>query len=216
MKLEGADILVLGCGRGEETQIWQRHKPRSVTAVDFFAHPEWAQYPDVTFAQMDVRELGFDDENFDLVVSHALLEHVDGIDQLTREMRRVLRPGGIAFANFGPLYTAYGGAHYLGAYDHLMMTEEEFERLLVERNHPTEVSEGLFYLRNGMFSHRTWREYEAVFSQHFETVRTILFVDPRGLAYRSDHPAEWSRLRRSYDEAELLVSGATVWLRRPH
>jgi SAM-dependent methyltransferase len=213
VQLEGADILVLGCGRGEETELWSPYKPRSINAVDYFSYEEWAQRPDVQFTQMDVRELGFEDARFDLVVSHALLEHVAGMKEVTAEMRRVLRPGGIAFANFGPLYSAYGGAHYLGAYDHLTMSDEEFEQYLLERDDPYELSEGLFYLRNGMFSRLKMTEYIEIFQNHFDIVRTVLFVDLRGLRYKRANPSEWSALLSRYDERDLLISGATVWLR---
>ena len=46
---------------------------------------------------------------------------------LVREMARVTRPGGLVFANFGPLFGTYGGAHYLGAYEHLWMSDAQFE-----------------------------------------------------------------------------------------
>jgi ubiquinone/menaquinone biosynthesis C-methylase UbiE len=42
----------------------------------------------------DAESLPFPDESFDLVLGHAVLHHLPGLDQALSEFRRVLRPGG--------------------------------------------------------------------------------------------------------------------------
>jgi ubiquinone/menaquinone biosynthesis C-methylase UbiE len=42
----------------------------------------------------DAADLPFDDDEFDLVVGHAVLHHLPDLDAAFREFRRVLRPGG--------------------------------------------------------------------------------------------------------------------------
>jgi hypothetical protein len=131
-----------------------------------------------------------------------------------REVARVTRPGGLVFANFGPLYWTYGGAHYLGAYEHLWMNEAQFEAYLVERGIAYEQQEALFWLRNGMFSRLTYDEYLAVFRRHFDIAHVTLAVSPQALAYKRAHPDAWRSLCARYAERDLLTFGATVWLRR--
>ena len=130
-----------------------------------------------------------------------------------REMARVTRPGGLVFANFGPLFRTHGGAHYLGAYEHLWMTEAQFDAYLVERGIAYEQQEGLFWLRNGMFSRLSYDEYLSIFRRHFDVEHITLAVSPQALAYRRKHPDAWRSLCARYDERDLLTFGATVWLR---
>jgi SAM-dependent methyltransferase len=214
LPLRDADVLVLGAGRGGELTLWEQQRPRSIVATDFFAHGDaWRAHPQTGFARMDVRDLGFADRSFDLVASTALLEHVDGVEELVREMARVLRPGGVAFHNFGPLYHTYAGAHYVGAYEHLVMSDDEFDRYLTERDLPYELEEGRHWLRNGMFSRLRYDDYLAIFRRHFDLEHVVLGVSQEALRFRRRQPAQWRALTRRYAEKDLLTFSMTVWMR---
>jgi ubiquinone/menaquinone biosynthesis C-methylase UbiE len=213
-RAEGTDVLVLGVGGGDELRLWRSVGPRSLVATDYFAHArEWRGRDGARFAAADARALPFADASFDLVASTALLEHVDGVDACMREMARVTRPGGLVFANFGPLYWTYGGAHYLGAYEHLWMNDAQFEAYLIERGIAYEQQEALFWLRNGMFSRLTYDEYLTACRRYFDVVHVTLAVSPQALAYKRKHPDAWRSLCARYAERDLLTFGATVWLR---
>ncbi len=212
--LRNADALVLGAGRGAELRLWEQQRPRSLTATDYCAFPdEWRAHEDVRFGRADVRALPFADGAFDLVASTALLEHVDGVDRAVREMARVTRPGGLVFANFGPLYHTYGGAHFEGAYEHLWMSDEQFERYLVARGIRSEMEDGLLWLRNGMFSRLRYTDYLEIFKRHCQIEHLVLAVSQPALRYKRAHPAEWLALTRRFAEEDLLTFSITVWLR---
>lgn len=53
----------------------------------------------------------FDDASVDLVFSYNAFERFAEPDAVLREMLRVVRPGGIAYFNFGPLYRSAYGPH---------------------------------------------------------------------------------------------------------
>jgi SAM-dependent methyltransferase len=212
--IDGADLLILGVGRGEELPLWEAENPKSVTAVDLISRcDEWRRYEGVAFAQMDVRNLDFPDDSFDLVTSTAVLEHVDGVERAASEMARVVRPGGLVFANFGPLYNTYGGAHYLGAYEHLWMADSELRSYLERRGSDLERDEGLFYLQHGMFSRLTCAEYLSIFRQFFVVEYLIVHVSAPGLRYRRCHSKEWELLMSRFAERDLLTFALTVWMR---
>jgi demethylmenaquinone methyltransferase/2-methoxy-6-polyprenyl-1,4-benzoquinol methylase len=70
----------------------------------------------LTFALADAQALPFSDARFDCVSVAFGLRNVDGLGTALREMRRVLRPGGVALVIefgqpqsrwFGPVYRAY-------------------------------------------------------------------------------------------------------------
>jgi SAM-dependent methyltransferase len=214
ISLRDADILVLGVGRGEELGLWEQQRPRSLVATDYFAQPAaWGARPAASFAQADVRRLPFADASFDLVASTALLEHVNGVDDVVREMARVVRPAGLVFANFAPLYYTHGGAHFLGAYEHLWMSDEQFQAYLSARGIQTELEEGAFWLRNNMFSRLRYDEYLAIFKSRFELDHVVLAVSADAQQYKRAHPSEWAALRERHAERDLLTYGMTVWMR---
>jgi len=214
LDVHNADALVLGAGSGAELGLWERQLPRSLTATDFFAHGDaWRAHRGARLACADVRALPFADASFDLVASTALLEHVDGVDRAVREMARVTRPDGLVFANFGPLYHTHGGAHFEGAYEHLWMSDEQFEHYLVARGIPTEMEDGLVWLRNGMFSRLRYTDYLEIFKRHCQIEHLVLAVSQPALRYKREHPHEWRALTKRYAEEDLLTFSITVWLR---
>lgn len=64
----------------------------------------------LTFAQADGMALPFPDQSFDLVLSHAVIEHVPDASLYLRECRRVMKAGGRCFLSTAP-YLSFAGAH---------------------------------------------------------------------------------------------------------
>lgn len=101
----GMDLLDCGCGPGTITLgLAQRVAPGRVTGIDSGdsqierARQNAAAHgvTNVEFRTASVYELPFADNTFDAVFSHALLEHLAEPVAALRELRRVLRPGGVA------------------------------------------------------------------------------------------------------------------------
>lgn len=64
----------------------------------------------VAFAQADGMYLPFGGGTFDLVLSHAVIEHVADAPLYLRECARVLAPGGFIYLSTAP-YLSFAGAH---------------------------------------------------------------------------------------------------------
>ena len=62
------------------------------------------------FLLADGMALPFEDGSFDLVLSHAVIEHVSDAPLYLRECARVLKPGGRAYLSTSP-YLSFAGAH---------------------------------------------------------------------------------------------------------
>jgi SAM-dependent methyltransferase len=62
------------------------------------------------FALADGMALPFRDDSFDLVLSHAVIEHVADAPLYLRECARVLAPGGHVYLSTAP-YLSFAGAH---------------------------------------------------------------------------------------------------------
>lgn len=102
---QGARVLELGCGKGEKTRlIAQGGRAESVLAleVDRVQHEKNLQVsdlPNVRFALGGAEDIPAEDASFDIVMMFKSLHHVpmDKMDRALQEIRRVLKPGGLAY-----------------------------------------------------------------------------------------------------------------------
>jgi len=92
------DLLEIGAGTGWQSKALSDAGYR-VDAIDLPAasdisnHARNREWP---IRDYDGAHIPYPDNSFDIVYSSNVLEHVVDLDTLTAEMRRVLRPGGIA------------------------------------------------------------------------------------------------------------------------
>jgi len=115
------DLLDLGCGDGRGLDVVRgiRNEVRYV-GVDIEVSPEVMERTrqDGHFDNYDGVNLPYANESFDIVYSRQVFEHVRHPDLVVREVRRVLRPGGVfvgSLSNLEPYhsfsifnYTPYG------------------------------------------------------------------------------------------------------------
>ncbi|GMR05578.1 MAG: class I SAM-dependent methyltransferase [Gammaproteobacteria bacterium] len=105
LSLDGKHILELGCGSAEITRdIATSGVDRKITAleVDEIAHEKNLQITDlsnVSFALSGAQEIPLDDDSVDVVFMFKSLHHVPLalMDVSMREIRRVLKPGGLVY-----------------------------------------------------------------------------------------------------------------------
>jgi ubiquinone/menaquinone biosynthesis C-methylase UbiE len=100
----GFDMLDCGCGVGSITlDLAEIVAPGKVIGVDMDekqlqvarSNAEKRGLGNVFFEQGNIYELRFDHASFDVVVAHTLLYHLSDPLRAMRELRRMLRPGGI-------------------------------------------------------------------------------------------------------------------------
>lgn len=111
LPLSGARVLELGCGKAEKTRaIAQGGQVASITAleVDEIQHAKNMRIddlPNVSFCLGGAEAIPAADASFDIVLMFKSLHHVpmDKMDQALAEIRRVLKPGGLAYLS-EPVY----------------------------------------------------------------------------------------------------------------
>lgn len=98
---DGTRVLEVGCGGGPATRaIADLSGVASVTGVDpspvllETARSESKEFSNITFAEGDARSLTYDDESFEIVLSHTTLCHVPEPEKALQEAYRVLSPSG--------------------------------------------------------------------------------------------------------------------------
>jgi len=101
---EGASVLDVGCGTGNlALALLQNPKIGKVSGIDFSqAYIDHAakrsRDPRVEFKVADACALPFADASFDHTLSMLVLQFIPQANRAIREMRRILRPGGIMAA----------------------------------------------------------------------------------------------------------------------
>jgi SAM-dependent methyltransferase len=65
----------------------------------------------------DVRRLPFKDSSISAIISITAFEHVHDMNVALREMHRVLKPGGIVYSDFGPIWSCSIGHHVFAIVD---------------------------------------------------------------------------------------------------
>ncbi len=103
-RLRDKKVLEIGCGMGFHTELMVR-AGAIVTSIDISDTSVMATRTrlsikdmDVTVAQMDARNLDFDDESFDFVWSWGVIHHSAWTSTIVKEISRVLKDDGEARA----------------------------------------------------------------------------------------------------------------------
>jgi ubiquinone/menaquinone biosynthesis C-methylase UbiE len=99
----GGDVLEIGVGMGADHVEWAKSDPLSLTGVDLtpraveHTQKRLALYGLRSDVQVgDAEQLPFADDSFDIVYSWGVLHHSPNTPQAIQEVRRVLRPNGVA------------------------------------------------------------------------------------------------------------------------
>ncbi len=114
-----------------------------------FPTSDWDSSSENTFLmRSDGTCLPFADESFDAVVSIATMEHVNDLDLFMKETARVLKPRGVFYTNFSPIWSSATGHHVFAEvgrkearfwkpgknpiphYAHLVMAKDEMRQYL--------------------------------------------------------------------------------------
>lgn len=199
--LNGTTILVAGCGTARDVISWLSYKPAKIIGIDYFSYKRaweiWrAKYEflgyktEVSFEQQDLEHLdSFQPSSVDVISSDAVFEHIKNLPIVLGEFSRILKPGGLLYASFGPLWYGYGGDHISGydniesGYSHLLMSKADYLSYLsrlgeFERNE----HDGRTWVESDLFSKLLPIEYiDALESAGFERVFVSAMIDPLAL-----------------------------------
>jgi SAM-dependent methyltransferase len=110
-------VLDAGCGGGGMPLSLAEHATEvvGIDPIDRFGHAGVTlaverDLGNLWFLRADGMALPFKSGTFDLVLSHAVIEHVSNAERYLRECRRVMTPGGRFYLSTAP-YLSFAGAH---------------------------------------------------------------------------------------------------------
>lgn len=131
-------LLDLGCGTGHSHRLLA---PRETVGVDLDPAALAGQERETFVA--DMRDLPFPDARFDSVLSVQSIEHVPDPERVLAEVRRVLRPGGVAMFVTPNRLTFARPDEIIDPYHHVEYDAREL-REVCERFFPEVEISGLF------------------------------------------------------------------------
>jgi ubiquinone/menaquinone biosynthesis C-methylase UbiE len=214
---------------------WLKYHPQNLLGLDYFNYSKaWRTVTDVfqkeyprtaiSFQQGDLTDLSiFPEREFDIVGSDAVFEHLKEPSKVCREWYRILKPGGILYATFGPLWYGWHGDHFSGwdcfenGFNHIVLSKQEYEDYLAQRTF-TEHSEddGRTWIENGLFSYLKPAQYlEVLAASGFERRHVGVIIEPPALKCLKHRPALKHELTRQHSLMDLLICGMTVIYQKP-
>ena len=149
--LTGKTILEVGSGAREEClskYLNDQYDLEYIVALDPAARTPNKVNETFEIKRGDICEINLDDNTFDVIVSIAAFEHIPDFEKALREMFRLLKPGGVLYTKFGPIWSGPWGHHlwvqcedhlynynntHLPAYCHLLMDETELVEICTQK-----------------------------------------------------------------------------------
>lgn len=235
IKLNDKDLFIAGCGRGDELNSWLRWKPRSINAVDYFNYEQdWNDFKKIALKRYPSTSLHFEQKNltnlanyknasFDVIGSDAVLEHLNCPITVFQEFYRLLKPGGVLYGNFGPLWYSWHGDHLSGidclenGYNHLLLGKNEYliyKNTLIKFNQ--EYSDSINWASNNMFSHFRPVDYVTCLEDAgFKKTLIGLLIEPKALNTLQKNKEVKSKLLKITDFISLVSYGMTIIFTKP-
>ena len=220
-KLRGR-ILDVGCGDGiTALGVALRTGCEELVAIDPFRGfdrlpeilranhlPADAIPKRVKYLGEDANFLPFADDSFDVVISWAAVEHfAGGYLQALREMKRVLRPGGLLFIHPGLYYCNAG--HHLAEYStepffHLRKSRDEIRDIVFGAKPRYEDRAGE---TPTPAQHWQWfNELNPITVTRFEQELRALEFEPWRVAIRTEGLVEYTRETLAYPMQDLATN----------
>jgi 2-polyprenyl-3-methyl-5-hydroxy-6-metoxy-1,4-benzoquinol methylase len=125
ISLTGKDVADVGCGDGIlDLGLAHKAQPRRLVGYDVDLTNEDLlkdaaaraglprEIPScLEFARSGPLSIPAEDESFDFLVTWSAFEHIAEPSAVAREMRRIIRPGGVLFLQLWPFYHSEHGSH---------------------------------------------------------------------------------------------------------
>ena len=101
--IEGDDILDLGCGSGRDAE-WFSEKGKNVVGIDLSENLldiAKKKAPNAVFNKMDIRNLGFEKEDFDGIWASGSIHHItkDEAETVLEELHHILKHQGLLYVS---------------------------------------------------------------------------------------------------------------------
>lgn len=193
--------LIIGCGRGSDIPGLIRLGLQEIVGIDLFDYEAefkglQEQFPgiSISFIQGDLantlKSFVLEGRYFDIVISDAVLEHLNTIISDFEEISVYLRSStrsqkSVFYSCFGPIWDSFGGDHVSGALDpkdglaHLWMDDEQYPAFIDSHTDTLGVQCERIWLDKCLFSFFQVDNYLSLINHHFAVQYSKAILDFR-------------------------------------
>lgn len=229
-------VLIQGAGTGWDALLWAELLPREILGIELYPFESawklvqhYARKRSFTVPEFllgDLGQLPIASESLDLIASDAVWEHCRDMRRVLSETFRVLRPGGYAYASYGPMWFSFGGDHFCPrvglqhGYAHLELAREQYiEFFQQHRSESEDAQSGGRYVELDLFSKLTTRQYLRLYQDAcFELLDFRPIVQTDAVRFARKWPDRIAAILRNHPHItadDLLITGNIVILRKP-
>ncbi len=229
-------VLIQGAGTGWDSLLWAQLQPKAIFGVELYPfdaawkivrdHARSQHYTVPEFLVGDLARLPVASGCLDLIASDAVWEHCRDMPRVLAETFRALRPGGYAYASYGPMWYGFGGDHFCPraglqfGYAHIEMPREQYLEFFRQQRFSSEDAQsGGRYVELDLFSKLTTREYLRLYQQAgFELLDFRPIVQTEAVRFARTWPNRIATILENHPHVtadDLLISGNIVLLRKP-
>ena len=183
----------------------------------------------------DIRKTKFADDYFDVIISSSVFEHIQNFDQAIKEMYRVLKPGGLLYSHFGPIWSTSYGHHLwmdfdsksynywnfeLPPFSHLLMSKEEMFEYCFQKTNNKDLSNSIvsFVFESDAQNRLMYEDYENIVKNSLFEIVFFKGYDHPILSKKytsSNFLPEMSLLKEKYlDFNNFQYDGITLLLKK--
>jgi SAM-dependent methyltransferase len=228
-------VLVQGCGFGHCIFQLAKYRPKKVVAFDLYDFPEEWKYVaekcrSVFGVEVEFIKGDFDavPENlkgsFDHIMSDAVLEHVRNMEEFSRLSYEFLKPGGVFYASFGPLWYGPWGDHMdwgsNNRYDHILLDPKIYaemaQKFLKDNEAVAESYEPYFLIKDDIFSRLTSSQYLAFLKgAGLKQIKLWTKISPFSLSFLEENKNVQQALDdKGYPRFDRYCLGIYLWMKK--
>ena len=169
----------------------------------------------VSYLSCSAEELPFRSEWFDFAFSLNAFEHIRNPAAALAEIERVLKPGGLAYLQFSPIFTADAGSHLWNQnlldkpWCTLLYSREQIREMVAQGGAMTNRVDDILDSLNGLPA----QYYRDLFGN--TSFKVEFLEEIRGCVMPgAQESEEFALARKQFPEEDLLVQGFKVLLRK--
>lgn len=231
--LKNKSVMIAGCGTGRDIPSWINYSPKNLLCVDYYCYKKcWDIIQNyysnnktkIKFIQQNLESMDdIPSNSLDIIGSDAVFEHLKNFSSVLSEFYRVLKPGGVIYANFGPLWRTWSGDHISGfdslksGFNHLLLDAVEYRKYINSYgDFSHNEHDGRTWINSQMFSYLAAEEYiQKLIQQKFKKIYISCSINPQTENFFKKFPSESNFLMEKYKKSDLLIAGLTIIYQKP-
>jgi len=235
--LKNSIVLVPGAGYGKNLLQLAVFRPKTIFAFDLYNYDtEWQYVSKLAKKNFGVEIKFFQGDfdvvpkeflgSFDFIISDAVLEHVKDLNNFAEFSYKFLKPGGIFYASYGPIWYGPGGDHIEWGrgkemYDHLLLKEEEYKKRFSERFAKLALDnfdscEGYWMAKEKLFSYLKAEEYlKILYAIGFKKLKTYAKISTGAIETLKKEKDLFKKLDKiNAPLFDRFCSGFYLWMKK--